>query len=170
MSPNSVASAVSPSKKFLEVSLSSPNMTRRQICKLLPLCGIAALGRHTGLSQQLVTGVSRLSPAASKLSSKLALRSSSQQFVDVFQWARSQALAFAFDNGDPVGPWYEAVEPGREGFCIRDTCHQSLGAHALGLASFNANMLRKFAENISDSKDWCSYWEINRYNRPAPVD
>src|SRR6185369_2191196 len=43
-------------------------------------------------------------------------------------------------------------------------------AHALGLARHNLNMLRRFAENISDSKDWCSYWEIDRYNRPAPVD
>ena len=31
-------------------------------------------------------------------------------------------------------------------------------------------MLRRFAENISDAKDWCSYWEINRFNQPAPVD
>src|SRR5260370_13899534 len=53
---------------------------------------------------------------------------------------------------------------------MRDVCHQATGAHALGLALHNRNMLRRFAENISDSKDWCSYWEINRYNRPAPVD
>jgi hypothetical protein len=31
-------------------------------------------------------------------------------------------------------------------------------------------MLRRFAENISASRDWCSYWEIDRLNRPAPVD
>ena len=31
-------------------------------------------------------------------------------------------------------------------------------------------MLRKFAENISESKDRASYWEINRYNLPAPVN
>jgi len=40
----------------------------------------------------------------------------------------------------------------------------------LGLAGHTHNMLRKFAENISESKDWCSYWEINRENKPAPVD
>ena len=44
------------------------------------------------------------------------------------------------------------------------------GRHALGLARCNLNMLRRFAENISDAKDWCSYWEINRFNQPAPVD
>ena len=25
-------------------------------------------------------------------------------------------------------------------------------------------------ENISRSKDWCSYWEITYSNRPAPID
>src|SRR5690606_11370685 len=32
------------------------------------------------------------------------------------------------------------------------------------------NMLSKFAENISESKDYCSYWEINKNNEPTPVD
>ena len=31
-------------------------------------------------------------------------------------------------------------------------------------------MFQKFAENISAEKDYCSYWEINRYNQPAPID
>ena len=31
-------------------------------------------------------------------------------------------------------------------------------------------MFTRFAENISESKDWCTYWEINRYNKPAPAD
>jgi hypothetical protein len=105
-----------------------------------------------------------------KIQSKLELASSSSQFVEVFNWAKNQALAYAHDDGDPVGPWCEAVEPGREGFCVRDMCHQSLGAQALGLARFNLNMLHHFAEAISDSKDWCSFWEINRYNQPCPVD
>lgn len=118
----------------------------------------------------MVTGVSKIQPGAGQLQSKLELNSSNSKLVEVFHWARSQAMAFAFDEGDPVGPWYEAVEPGREGFCIRDTCHQAPGADAPGLQRFNLNMLRRFAENISESKDWCSYWEINRYNQPAPVD
>jgi hypothetical protein len=53
---------------------------------------------------------------------------------------------------------------------MRDTAHQADGAQALGLARWNHNMLRRFAENISESRDWCSYWEIDRLNRPAPVD
>jgi hypothetical protein len=48
--------------------------------------------------------------------------------------------------------------------------HQSIGAEILWQGRQNLNMMRRFVENISESKDWCSYWEINRYNLPAPVD
>ena len=34
----------------------------------------------------------------------------------------------------------------------------------------NLNMVLKFSENISKSKNYATYWEINRYNKPAPVD
>ena len=40
----------------------------------------------------------------------------------------------------------------------------------LGLAHCTRNMLRRFAENISASKDWCTYWEIDRWNRPCSAD
>ncbi|HZQ45310.1 MAG TPA: hypothetical protein VFA99_18815 [Acidobacteriaceae bacterium] len=144
-------------------------MSRRRFCATLPLLGVISGARHSALAQ-LVTGVSKLAPQTRGTQSKLELDSSSNKLIDVFEWASRQSMAYAFDCGDPVGPWYEAVEPGREGFCIRDTCHQSVGAHALGLARFTRNMLHRFAENVSDSRDWCSYWEIDRYNRPAPVD
>jgi hypothetical protein len=154
-------------------------MTRRAMCASLSGwglygagltgAGLGSLGVGRGLAQ-LITGQSHVQANAGQLESKLDMSSSNDKLVEVFRWARSQAMAYAFDRGDPVGPWYEAVEPGREGFCIRDTCHQALGAQALGLERFNLNMLRRFAENVSDSKDWCSYWEIDRYNRPAPVD
>jgi hypothetical protein len=101
--------------------------------------------------------------------SDLALDSSDARLVRAFDWAKRQALAYVFE-GDPVGLWYEAALPGREAFCMRDVSHQATGAHALGLAAHTSNMLRRFAENISESRDWCSYWEIDRYNRPAPVD
>ena len=97
------------------------------------------------------------------------LRTSDSRLSAAFDWARRQALAYAL-TGDPVGDWYEAALPGREAFCMRDTAHQSAGAHFLGLNGQTRNMLRKFAQNISDSKDWCSFWEINRYNLPAPAD
>ena len=53
---------------------------------------------------------------------------------------------------------------------MRDVSHQSIGAEILGLSKHNYNMLHKFAENISEEKDYCSFWEINRYNKAAPVD
>ncbi len=89
--------------------------------------------------------------------------------VDGFNWARGQALSLVFE-GDPVGKWYEAALPGREAFCMRDVSHQTIGALALGLAEHHKNMMYKFAVNIAESRDWCSYWEIDRYDQPAPVD
>lgn len=96
--------------------------------------------------------------------------SSDKSLESTFAWAKKTALSYAHDNNDPVGPWYEAALPSREAFCMRDVAHQSVGAHILGLARQNSNMLHKFAENISESKDFCTYWEINRYNRPVPAD
>lgn len=100
---------------------------------------------------------------------QLQFSSSDQQLVQAFDWASKQALAYAF-AGDPVGLWYEAALPGRNAFCMRDVSHQSMGAQALGLADYNYNMLHHFAAGISQSRDWCSYWEIDRENRPAAVD
>ncbi len=106
---------------------------------------------------------------ASDRPGELAFQSSSKDLNDRFQWAKRRALSYAHDR-DPVGPWYEAALPGREAFCMRDVAHQALGAHVLGLQRHNLNMLGKFAANISESKDWCSFWEINRHDLPAPVD
>jgi hypothetical protein len=100
---------------------------------------------------------------------KLQIRSSSLELNQGFEWAQQQALAYAH-HSDPVGPWYEASLPGREAFCMRDVAHQSIGASMLGLNEHNKNMLYRFAENISESKDWCTFWEINRYNLPVPED
>jgi hypothetical protein len=53
---------------------------------------------------------------------------------------------------------------------MRDVAHQSIAAEALGLSDANKNMFTAFVKNISKSKDWCSYWEINKYGKPAPED
>lgn len=96
--------------------------------------------------------------------------SSDKQMENAYIWAKKTALSYAHDENDPVGKWYEAALPQREAFCMRDVSHQSVGAHLLGLAGHNKNMFFRFAENISEEKDWCTYWEINRYNKPAPAD
>jgi len=86
-----------------------------------------------------------------------------------FEWAKATALGYVFE-GDPVGKWYEAALPGRAAFCMRDVSHQVHGGLALGLGEHTENMLRKFAVNIAASRQWTSYWEIDRLDRPAPVD
>jgi hypothetical protein len=102
--------------------------------------------------------------------SPLRLTTSDPALQKTFDWAKAQALAYVGSGNDPVGDWYEAALPGRHAFCMRDVSHQTMGAFALGLAAQNHNMLRLFAQNVSDSKDWASYWEIDRENRPSPAD
>ena len=100
----------------------------------------------------------------------VSFSSNNKQLSESFKWAKEKALSFAHDATDPVGYWYEAALPNREAFCMRDVSHQSIGAEILGLSKHNHNMFLKFAQNISQEKDYCSWWEINRYNKPAPVD
>jgi hypothetical protein len=97
------------------------------------------------------------------------LTSDFSPLVDGFVWARQTAISYVRE-GDPVGDWFEAALPGRHAFCMRDVSHQTTGALALGLADHLQNMLHKFAAAIAESRDWCGYWEIDRDDRPAPVD
>lgn len=87
-----------------------------------------------------------------------------------FAWAKAQALHYKGKPGDPVGPWYESALPPRDAFCMRDVSHQAVGGAILGLDAENKNMLTLFARNISASKDWCSYWEMNKSGVAAPED
>lgn len=100
----------------------------------------------------------------------IALFSDNQDLAEGFSWAKKQALQYAHGPGDSVGLWFEAALPGRDAFCMRDVSHQAQGALLLGLDEHLKNMFLKFSQNISESKDWCSFWEINKNNQPAPVD
>ncbi|WP_200976449.1 hypothetical protein [Echinicola sp. 20G] len=93
--------------------------------------------------------------------STLNFRSTDPKLDSIFNWAKKQALNYAFD-GDQVGLWYEAALPGREAFCMRDVSHHAEGAHYLGLSAYTKNMLIKFAGSISEERDWCGLWEINK--------
>lgn len=117
----------------------------------------------------LAAAAPQSAPAKKAVSSPLEFSSSLAALNQAFAWAKAQALAYVF-TGDPVGDWYEAALPKREAFCMRDVSHQAAGANALGLAAINKNLFRKFAVNISEAKDWCTYWEINRHDKPAPID
>jgi len=102
--------------------------------------------------------------------SRLQFQSSDKKLVQAFQWAKSQALAYAHDGSDPVGPWYEAALPGRDAFCMRDVSHQTTGAAALGLYPQNHNMLERFAAAVSPARDWAGYWEIDKFGHPSVAD
>jgi hypothetical protein len=104
------------------------------------------------------------------VSSPLVLKTSDTALQQTFDWAKKQALAYVGPTTDPAGAWYEAALPGRNSFCMRDVSHQTMGAYALGLAAQNRNMLRLFAQNVADSRDWASYWEIDREGKPSPAD
>jgi len=101
--------------------------------------------------------------------SALQFTSSDHALNEGFAWAKEQAMFYVHDS-DHVGPWYEAALPGRDAFCIRDVCHQANGAHALGLERHTKNMLLRFVQSISASRDYCCFWEIDKNYRPAPVD
>ena len=99
----------------------------------------------------------------------IEFESSDTKLVEGFQWAKSQALAYARTDGT-IRPWYEASLPGRDAFCMRDVSHMSTGAQFLGLGPRTKNMMHRFAANISAAKKWCTWWEITKDNLPAPVD
>jgi hypothetical protein len=101
---------------------------------------------------------------------EVTFKSSDSAIENAFNWAKMTALSYKHDVGDPVGAWYEASLPGRFAFCMRDVSHQCIGAEILGMSKENKNMFTKFVKNISVEKDWCSYWEINKWNKPAPAD
>lgn len=96
--------------------------------------------------------------------------SSDTALQTAFYRAKEMALFYKGDKKDPVGDWYEAALPSRNAFCIRDVSHQSIAAEVLGLHAANKNMITKFVSNISESKDWCTYWEMNKFGNPAPED
>jgi len=108
-------------------------------------------------------------PIPMRAAGTITIASDHRELVEGFEWAREAALGYARE-GDPVGKWFEAALPGREAFCMRDVSHQAEGALALGLYEHTLNMMRKFAASIAPTRDWCGYWEIDRYDRPAPVD
>ena len=103
-------------------------------------------------------------------SKELRFESSDKNLELTFLWGEKMALSYAHHGDDAVGCWYEAALPSRNAFCMRDAAHQSIGAEILGLSKHNYNMMSKFAANISESKDWCTYWEIDKDDKPCPAD
>ncbi len=103
------------------------------------------------------------------LKGRITFTSSNDKLNRGFAWAKEQALSYSHE-GDLVGDWYEAALPGRMSFCIRDVAHHAVGAEMLGLRGHTKNMLRRFVQNIAKSRQYCTFWEIDRDYRPCPVD
>lgn len=95
--------------------------------------------------------------------------SSDDELNKGFEWAKEMALFYSHE-GDLVGDWYEAALPGRMSFCIRDVAHHAAGAEMLGLRAHTKNMLLRFVQNIAKSRQYCTFWEIDKNYRPCPVD
>jgi len=121
------------------------------------------LGQIAGLKLFLHSPETQLSQGA------LEFASSDTKLADGFRWAKAQALAYVRDS-PVIGAWYEAALPGRNAFCMRDVSHMSTGAQFLGLGPNTRNMLHQFAQHISASKKWCTWWEITGEGKPAPID
>ena len=72
--------------------------------------------------------------------------------------APAQQGRVVFESSDKrLAEGFAWALPNRNAFCMRDVSHQSAGAQVLGLAPVTANLLRKFALNIADSRDWCTF-------------
>jgi hypothetical protein len=109
------------------------------------------------------------SPRPGPAPGAVMLESSDPQLVRSFEWAKERALGYTY-TGDAVGNWYDSTGGNRYAFCMRDTSHQSTGAAVLGLSGHTLNMLHRFAGSISQTRDWCGFWEINKDGFPAPAD
>lgn len=101
---------------------------------------------------------------------QVTLKSSDLKLEAGFHWAKKQAMEYVHSGKAGAGLWYEAALPGRNAFCMRDVSHQADGAAVLGLEDHTENMLHMFAENISESRDYCTYWEMTGEGLPCPDD
>ena len=129
----------------------------------------AAFFSHDLLGQIAGLNFFRDSPETRLSQGAIEFASSDTKLVEGFRWAKAQALAYVRDS-PVIGTWYEAALPGRNAFCMRDVSHMSTGAQFLGLGPNTRNMLHQFAQHISASKKWCTWWEITGEGKPAPVD
>jgi hypothetical protein len=145
------------------------HLTRRQCIAIgapaLALAGAAAWrGIRSANSAGTAAGVS-----PTRLPGEVQLESSDPRLTAAFLRSKQRALSCVY-TGDPVGDWYATSPAGRSTvFCMRDVAHQSIGAAVLGLNRHTANMLRRFAQAIASSRDFCSYWMITKDGFPDPA-
>jgi hypothetical protein len=152
-------------------AIPAPQQSRRKwmlwLASSAPV-GVGAVGAWRFMAARREADVSSRAAAAVRIGS-VGLESSNAALEQAFRGAKQRALDYAY-TGDAVGDWYDSTAGERYAFCMRDVAHQSTGAVALGLNGHTVNMLRRFAASISESREWCGFWEINKDGFPAPVD
>jgi hypothetical protein len=149
----------------VEASPPRPRISRRQ---WIWSGAAAAAGAAAVITWRNKSAARSQQEVPSHIPGMVQLESSDSQLNLAFQQAKQRALSCVY-TGDPVGDWY-ATKPdgGSNVFCMRDVSHQSAGAAVLGLTRHTANMLRRFAQSIARSRDWCGYWIITKDGFAAP--
>jgi hypothetical protein len=109
---------------------------------------------------------------------EITVSSSDQTATDLFTWAKAQANNWVIQDGasgplnvderNPSGTGtgtyrasYWAGYKYRTGFYGRDTAHQVVGAHLLGLDLENKNMLRALIASATPARGGYPVWSIN---------
>lgn len=128
----------------------------------------AALPKHW--KKVTLKGVGPMRKEYVNRQNNLTLSTTDHSLKEIFDWAVRMSNNNVGNSDDPVGPWYCSALPGRSAFCMRDVSHQCIGEEINHHGVENKNIMTRFAENITPEKDYCTYWEINRWNKPAPAD
>ncbi|MER6942907.1 hypothetical protein ABT294_02675 [Nonomuraea sp. NPDC000554] len=104
--------------------------------------------------------------------------SSNPKVVELFEWSKAKAGSWVHQDGAPgplnvderqpggtgegtYAPSYWAGYAHRSGYYSRDFAHQLAGAHILGLANENKNMLRSFAASATEEHKFYPVWALN---------
>ncbi|MEU0567366.1 hypothetical protein ABZ297_18555 [Nonomuraea sp. NPDC005983] len=104
--------------------------------------------------------------------------SSNPKVVELFAWSKAKAGSWVHQDGAPglldvderqpggtgegtYAPSYWAGYAHRSGYYSRDFAHQLAGAHILGLADENRNMLRSFAVSATEEHKFYPVWALN---------
>jgi hypothetical protein len=119
----------------------------------------------------LLTGTARATVGPAAKAPALAVSSGNAQVVADFAWARQEALSWVQTGKQGVAlPCYWAGLTNRPAFYSRDFCHQTVGAHLLGLDAENLAMLRAFAASATSARKWYPLWSLGFDGKAFAVD
>lgn len=97
-----------------------------------------------------------------KSASRLQISASDAKVDATFKWAKANALTYVQTNADASFiPSYWAGYGFRQAFYGRDTVHQMLGAHLLGLGKENLSMMKTFAASATSARKYYPIWAFD---------